>query len=101
MKNVIKKIIKWFSPPTIEIGIDGKRYKLVFGDFEIMEWVVRVEDLSTNKTIGYINIPDESIVNRTLWADATREINKLIRDNESEEERKNKRKESMRYYFGE
>jgi hypothetical protein len=100
MKNIIKKIIKYFSPLTMEMEVDGKRYKLVFVDFVLMEWLVKVKDLSTNKTIGYINISDESIVNRTVEVKAIKEIERLIQYNKSEEERKDKRKESMKYYFG-
>jgi hypothetical protein len=100
MKDIIKKIIKYFSPLTMEMEVDGKRYKLVFVDFVLMEWLVKVKDLSTNKTIGYINISDESIVNRTVEVKAIKEIERLIQYNKSEEERENKRKESMKYYFG-
>ena len=100
--DIIKKIIKWFSPPTMELEVDGKRYKLVFTDcfgFNMI-WNVKVKDLSTNKTIDYIDIPDKSIVNRTVEVEATKEIEKHIELNKSAEEEKTKRKESMKYYFG-
>lgn len=102
MKNTIKKIIKWFLPPTMEIDMDGKRYRLVFVDcyaFHTM-WLVKVKDLSTNKTIGYIDIADTCIADRVVESVAIKEIEKLIQDNKLEEERENKRKESMKYYFG-
>lgn len=82
--------------------MDGKRYKLVFADcyaFHTM-WTVRVKDLNTNKTIGYIDIADTCIADRVIESVATKEIEKLIQDNKLEEERENKRKESMKYYFG-
>jgi hypothetical protein len=100
--NIIKKIIEWFSPPTMEMEVDGKRYKLVFVDscaFHTI-WIVRVKDLSTNKTIGYIKIADTCVIDRVVESVATKEIEKLIQDNKLEAERENKRKESMKYYFG-
>ena len=100
--DIIKKIIKYFSSPTMELEVDGKRYKLVFVDcyaFHTM-WMVRVKDLNTNKTIGYINIFDKSIVNRTVEFEAEEKIRKLIQNNKLEKERKTRRKESMKYYFG-
>ena len=100
--DIIKKIIKHFSSPTMELEVNGKRYKLVFVDcyaFHTM-WMVRVKDLNTNKTIGYIDIADTCIADRVIESVATKEIEKLIQDNKLEEERENKRKESMKYYFG-
>lgn len=100
--NIIKKIIKYFSPPTMEIEVNGKRYKLVFIEcfgFHTM-WTVRVVDLSINKIIGDINIADMCITDRTVESVATKEIEKLIQKNELEKAIENKRKESMKYYFG-
>lgn len=100
--DIIKKIIKWFSPPTMEMEVEGKRYKLVFADcyaFHTM-WLVRVKDLSANKTIGYIKIADECITDRIVESVAGKEIVKLIQNNKLEKERKDKREESMEYYFG-
>lgn len=98
--DIIKKIIKYFSPPTMEMEVDGKRYKLVFVNCVAMWWTVKVGDLDSNKTIGYIELSDDSIVDRTVEYVATIEIKKLVENIESEKERENKRKESMKYYFG-
>lgn len=96
MKDIIKKIIKYFSPLTMELEVDGKKYKLVFTDCIGTLWTVRVKDLDLNKTIGCIYIYDEIIINRKLESEAAWKIRKVIQDNEIE----TRRKESMKYYFG-
>ena len=102
MKDIIKKIIKYFSPLTMELEVDGKRYRLTFVERHVFDtmWLVRVKDLSTNKAIGYIDIADKCIADRVVESAATRGIEKLIRENELEKENETRRKESMKYYFG-
>ena len=100
MKSVIKKIIKWFSPPTMEIEVDGKRYKLVFSDKLGCLWEVKVTDLETKKYLGKINCDDYWIVHKLLENKVPQLIRELIIAHNSRVERETRRKESMRYYFG-
>jgi hypothetical protein len=97
MKNTIKKIIKWFSSPTMEMEVDGKRYRLVFVERHLFDtmWTVKVKDLSTNKTIGYIDIADTCVTDRVVESVATKEIEKLIQDNKLEAERENKESSAL------
>ena len=99
MKNIIKKIIKWFSPPIMEMEVDGKRYKLVFVDKICSIWEVKVTDLETKEYLGKIECDDYWIVWKEL-EDKVPQLRDLVIANNSRVERENKRKESMKYYFG-
>lgn len=100
MKDIIKKIIKWFSPPTMEMEVDGKRYKLVFTDRLGCIWDVKVTDLETKKYLGKIECDDYWITQRLLEDKVPQLIRNLVKMNNTSNERENKRKESMKYYFG-
>lgn len=98
--DIIKKIIKYFSPPTMELEVDGKRYKLVFADKLSCIWEVKVTDLETKKYLGKIECDDYWIVQKLLEDKVPQLIRDLVLKNNKRAEIEIRRKESMKYYFG-